>query len=105
MIISMLGLIDIMAGVILIIGGLPFFQGHGLVITLAAVLIIKGVFSWLSNLAAKDGLKIDPMGILDIFSGILLISIFSGFFLFFYAYFGVILVIIGVYSFVVGLIK
>ena len=106
MIITVLGLLDIIAGLILIVGGLPFFPGHGLVITIAAALIIKGVFSWLSNLAAGDkGLKIDPMGILDIFSGMLLISIYSGVFMFFYTYFGIILVILGIYSFVVGLIK
>ena len=106
MIITLLGLFDIIAGIILVVGGLEVFPGNGFVVGIAAVLIIKGVWSWLVNLSSGDsGLKFDPMGILDIVSGLLLISVFSGFFLFFFVYIGIIELIKGVYSFVIGLVK
>ena len=106
MIISVLGIFDIIAGIMLAVGGLPHLQANGLVIFIASIMIIKGAWSWLSNLAMPDkGLKLDPMGILDIVSGIMLLAIFSGFFLFFFTYFGVILIIKGVYSFVIGVVK
>jgi hypothetical protein len=105
MILTVLGIFDIIAGIMLAVGGLPYLPGHGLVITIAIIMIIKGGWSWLSNIASPKGLNIDPMGILDIIAGLLLISVFSGFFLFFFSYFGVILIIKGIYSFVVGLVK
>ena len=106
MIISVLGLIDILAGAILVIGGFSYFHGNGLVITVAAIMLIKGGWSWLTNLAAgKNGLKLDPMGILDIISAFMLFLVFSDFFLFFFAYFGLMLIIKGIYSFVIGVVK
>jgi hypothetical protein len=105
MIISILGIIDIVVGIILVVGGLPIFQNHGLVITLAILMLIKGGWTWISNIADPNGLNFDPMGILDIITGLLLVSIYSGFFLFFFAYIGVILIIKGIYSFVVGVVK
>ncbi len=106
MIITILGILDLISGAIITLGGLEAFQGNGLVLTMAMIMVIKGVWSWLNNLAQPDkGLKFDPMGILDIITGVLLYSVFSGFFLFFFAYFGIILLIKGVYSFVIGLIK
>ncbi len=106
MIITILGLVDIIAGIILAVGGLPHFPGNGFVITIAIIMIIKGGWSWLSNLAMPDkGLKFDPMGILDIITGLFLVLVFSGIFFFFFAYLGIMLIIKGVYSFVVGLVK
>ena len=105
MIVSVLGIIDIIAGVMLSVGGLSYFHGNGLVLTFAAIMLIKGVWSWLTNLAMPTGIKIDPMGILDIISALLLFLVFSGFFLYFFAYLGIILIIKGIYSFVVGVIK
>ncbi len=105
MIISILGIFDIIAGIMLAVGGLPYFPGHGLVITIAAIMVVKGAWSWLNNLATPTGLKLDPMGILDVISGLLLISVYLGFFMFFFAYFGIILIIKGIYSFVIGLVK
>jgi uncharacterized membrane protein HdeD (DUF308 family) len=105
-IITVLGIFDIIAGIILAVGGLTVFPGNGLVITLAFIMIIKGIYSWISNLAAAEGgLKIDPMGILDILAGIILVMIFSNMYFFFFAYLGIIEIIKGVYSFVVGLTK
>ena len=105
MIIAVLGIFDILAGIILAVCGLPYFPGNGFVMTVAIIMLIKGGWSWLSNLATPTGLKLDPMGILDIIGGLLLISVFSGFFTFFFAYFGIILIIKGIYSFVIGLVK
>lgn len=106
MIVSVLGIIDIIAGIMLALGGLSYFHGNGLVLTFAVILVIKGVWSWLTNLAMPDkGLKIDPMGILDIISALMLFLVYSGFFQFFFTYFGIILIIKGIYSFVVGVVK
>ncbi len=105
MILAILGMFDIIAGIILAVGGLPQFPGNGFVITIAAVMLIKGGWSWLSNIADPRGLNFDPMGILDIVTGLLLIFIFSGMFFFFFAYLGILLIIKGVYSFVVGLVN
>lgn len=68
-------------------------------------MILKGGWSWISNVASPQGLNIDPMGILDVLAGLILLLVFSGLFLFFFAYFGILLIIKGVYSFVVGLVK
>jgi hypothetical protein len=105
MIISILGLIDIIAGIILIVGGLPYFQGSSLVFGVAVLMIIKGIWSWLTNIASPQGLNLDPMGILDIITGLLLFLVISGVFFSIFALLGVLVIIKGVYSFVVGLVK
>ena len=105
MIISLLGLVDIVAGIILILGGLPYFHGSSLVFGVAVLAIIKGAWSWLTNIASPTGLKLDPMGILDIITGLLLFLVMSGVFFSVFALIGVLAIIKGVYSFVVGLVK
>ena len=103
MIIVILGIIDIIAGIVLTFSGLDVFHGNGIVFFLAIAMILKGAWSWLNNL--MSGFKLDFMGVLDIVVGILMLLTFGGFFLFFFAYFGIMEVIKGVYSFVVGLVR
>lgn len=103
MIIAILGIIDVIAGIVLALGGIPAFHGNGMVMVIAAIAIGKGIWSWINNLTA--GFKLDFMGILDIVTGILLLSVFGGFFLFFFVYIGVIEMIKGAYSFIVGCIR
>jgi hypothetical protein len=105
MILSILGIVDIIAGIILVVGGLPQFPGNSFVVGIAAIMIIKGLWSWISNVASPEGLNIDPMGILDILIGLLVLLVFSGVFFSFFALLGVLVIIKGVYSFVVGLVK
>jgi hypothetical protein len=103
MIIAVLGIIDVIVGIILAFGGMPVFQGNGIVFAFAILIILKGIWSWINNLTA--GFKLDFMGVLDIVTGIFLLFISAGFFLFFFVYFGVMEIIKGVYSFAIGVLK
>jgi uncharacterized membrane protein HdeD (DUF308 family) len=102
-IIAALGFIDIVIGIVLVLGGLPVFRGNWVAAVLGVAIIVKGIWSWLNNLAA--GMKLDFMGILDIVAGILVLALSGGGYLFFFAYFGIMEIIKGIYSFVVGLVK
>lgn len=100
MIIALLGIIDLIAGIVLSLGGMPVFHGNALVFLFGVVVLAKGLYSWVAALSKK--FVLDLPGILDIAAGILLISTSGGFFLFFFAYFGVMEIIKGAYSFLVG---
>ena len=106
-IIVILGIIDVIAGIILALGGFGFFQGNALVFFFAVAMIGKGIWSWICNIAdaGGKGTKLDFMGVLDIIAGIMMFLAFSGFFLFFFIYFGVMVLIKGAYSFMMGCIR
>jgi hypothetical protein len=107
MIVAILGLVDIVAGIILAAGGLGVFHMNPLAWSVAIALIVKGAWSWIHNLATtgSGGTKLDFMGIIDIVSGVMIVSSVYGFFMFFFLYFGVILMIKGVYSFFCGVTR
>jgi uncharacterized membrane protein HdeD (DUF308 family) len=103
MILAVLGIVDVIAGIMLSLGWLPYMQGNALVFVVAVIVMIKGAWSWIAALAASQ--KLDFLGILDLVVGIMLLSTSGGFFLFFFTYVGIIDIIKGIYSAFVGVAK
>ena len=103
MFLAILGVLDILGGVLLAIAGFIPYTGSGFILTLGVVFIIKGIISYLA--AAAKGFFFDLMGVLDLIAGIMLVLATHDFILFFFPYIGILLIIKGVYSFVMGLVK
>ncbi len=103
MFLAILGMLDILGGIILAISGFIPYTGSGFVFTLGIVFIMKGIFSYLT--AAAKGFFLDLMGVLDLIAGIMLVLATWGILIFFFPYIGILLIIKGVYSFVMGLLK
>jgi hypothetical protein len=103
MFLAILGILDIIGGVLLGLSGFIPYMGSGFVSFFGIILIVKGIISWISG--AVKGFFLDFMGVLDIIAGIMLILATYGFVLFFFPYIGILLALKGIYSFVIGVIK
>lgn len=103
MFLAILGVLDLIAGALLGFSGMFTYAGSGFVMVIGIILLIKGIGSYLA--AAANAFFFDFMGILDIVSAIMLILATFGFVVFFFPYFGIFMVIKGVYSIAMGLIK
>ena len=103
MIVAILGILDAIAGLLLALGGMPILSGNSIVFFIAIAMIVKGIYSWIA--ACTKNYKLDFFGFLDIGTGLLLLLTFGGFFFFFFAYIGIIEIIKGAYSFMVGSMK
>jgi len=103
MLLAILGVLDLIGGIILALSGFIPYTGSGFIFTLGIIFIIKGIISYLSG--AARGFFLDFMGILDLISGIMLILATYGFVIFFFPYIGILLILKGVYSLIIGLIK
>jgi hypothetical protein len=103
MFLAILGVLDIIGGILLGLSGFIPYIGSGFVSFFGIILIMKGIISWISG--AAKGFFLDFMGILDIIAGIMLILATYGFVIFFFPYIGILLLLKGIYSFVIGVIK
>lgn len=103
MILAVLGVLDLICGALLGLSGLIGYVGSGFVSTLAIIMIIKGIISYVSG--AASGFFLDFMGVLDMIAGVMLMLATWGFVLFFFPYFGLLLLLKGVYSIIIGIIK
>jgi hypothetical protein len=103
MLLVILGVLDVLGGILLAISGFIPYEGSGFILTLGAVFVLKGIISYLA--AAAKGFLFDLLGILDLIAGIMLILATYGFVVFFFPYVGILLIIKGAYSFVMGLLK
>jgi len=76
LIIAVLGIIDVIAGIVLSVGGFGIFQFNPLVMIFAVIMIVKGAWSIIHNMATagSKGTKFDFMGIFDFTVGLLLLS-------------------------------
>lgn len=102
MFLALLGLLDVIAGIILGLSGFVSYTESGFVFMIGGVLIIKGILSYLSG--AAKGFYLDFMGILDIIAGSMLVLTTWGIVLFFFPYFGVLLLLKGLYSLLIGML-
>ena len=100
MLLWILGIIDIVAGAALSLGGLIPYIGNGFIGTIAAIMIIKGVWSIIS--AAANAFFFDIIGILDLVVGIMLLLTTLGIFLNFFVYLGIALILKGLWSIIAG---
>ena len=103
MFLFILGIVDLVAGTMLGMSGIIGLDGNSLVLFLGLLMIVKGIVSYLAG--AAKGFYMDFMGILDLVSGIMLILAFYGFVLFFFPYIGLLLLLKGVYSMIMGLVR
>ena len=101
MLLLILGMVDVIAGGILALFGLPLLRGNGFVLSLGILMLIKGVISYL--LACANRFYFDVMGVLDLIAGALLLMVVYGIGLFFFPYVGILVIIKGIYSSVVWL--
>ncbi len=103
MFLAILGVLDIIGGVLLGLSGFIPYVGSGFVSAFGFILIIKGIISYISG--AAKGFFLDFMGILDIIAGIMLILATWGFVVFFFPYIGILLALKGIYSVIIGVVK
>ena len=100
-----IGLLDIIAGIMLSAGGLPYLPGNGFVITIGAVMLIKGAWFALTGVSKGKGKMFRDLfeGGLDIVSGLLLALLYFGTFFSLFAIPGVLVIIKGVWYLLEGL--
>ncbi len=100
-----LGLLDIMAGIMLSAGGLPYLPGNGFVVTIGSIMLIKGAWFFMTGVGKGRGkmLKDVSEGGLDFVSGMLLAMVYSGTFLSLFAIPGILMIIKGAWYFFEGL--
>lgn len=103
MFLFVLGILDLIAGIILGLSGFVPYTENGFVFFLGLIIVIKGIVSFL--MGAAKGFYLDFMGLLDIVAGAMLMIATTGFMLFFFPYIGIILIFKGLYSMLIGLVK
>lgn len=103
MFLAILGILDLIGGIILGLSGMIPYTENGFVFMIGIILVFKGIISYLSG--AAKGFFLDFMGILDIIAGFMLIMATWGFMLFFFVYFGILMILKGTYSMLIGLLK
>ena len=101
MLLLLLGILDMIAGIILGLSGFVTFNESSFVLYLGIIMIVKGIVSYLTG--AAKGFYMDFMGILDIIGGMLMILAATGFVLFFFPYIGLLLLLKGAYSMLIGI--
>lgn len=102
MFLVVLGLIDIIIGIVLALSGVVKFTGSSLVFYIAVIAIIKGIYSILAAMAGR--FYFDFLGVLDLLSGIFLYFATTGTVLSFFLYVGIIMIIKGFYSTIMGMV-
>lgn len=101
MLLLILGILDIVVG-----GALWWSSGNALVgvamvVVFGIIWILKGLWSILS--AAADGFFFDLLGIFDLVSGVFLVLSYLNFSFGFFFYMALLMVLKGIYSFLIGM--
>lgn len=96
---------DVLAGIILSAGGLGFLPGNGFVLSLGIIMLLKGGWFLLAALSKGNGRSAKSIieSLLDLVAGLLVFSVFSGFFHPLFAIIGVLVLIKGAWYLVEGL--
>ncbi|MBU0530665.1 MAG: hypothetical protein ABIH52_03160 [Candidatus Aenigmatarchaeota archaeon] len=95
-------LIDLLVGIALATSAYFDFAGNNLIFYLAIVGLLKGVYSILTAMAA--GFYYDVIGWIDVVAGILLMTTTWGIASHIFLYLGIIVILKGIYSFMMGLV-
>ncbi len=93
-----LGLIDIIAGIFLILN-----VSAGVAFTLGIIMALKGLWSIIASAAA--GFYFEFPGIFDFIGGIFLFLVSQGVFFEFFLYIGLLLLLKGIYSLIISMIS
>ena len=103
MFLVVLGALDIIVGVLLgIATGNPFL-GSGFIFAFGVIWVLKGLFSVLSSVAS--GFYFDVMGVMDLVTGLFLLLSTNGIVFWFFLHLGILMVLKGLYSFIIGWIS
>lgn len=103
MFLVILGLVDIIVGIILGVSGFFDFVGISIIFIIGIIAVLKGIYSVVTALAS--GFYFDLLGVFDIISGILIYLAYSGIVYGFFVYIGIIMIIKGLYSLVMGFVS
>lgn len=103
MILLVLGILDMISGSVLSLSTTFDMVGNSMVFLFAVIFIIKGLWSLLASISA--GFYFDLLGLTDILASILLFLANVGLVHNFFIYIGIIVVLKGIYSFVMGVIE
>lgn len=103
MILAILGLIDMVAGGMLIIGKTLGLQGSSLIFYFFVFFLVKGLYSVGTAFAA--GFFMDLLGFIDLATAAFLLFSFWGLSLGFVFWVGILMVLKGMYSFVMYLVE
>lgn len=104
---AVLGVLDILGGILLITGGFIPYGGSGFILTVAGVFIAKGILLVIyGKLGGKGGYDLGYMGggFLDIITGILFTAMFYNIYFFIFPIMGIIMIVKGVISFVKSIV-
>jgi hypothetical protein len=101
---ALIGLFDLLAGFLLIAGGLPYLPGNGLVISMAAIMFLKGGWFLLSELSMSSGRNNWNVyaGAINLVCGVLIAVIYLGFFHPVFYIPGILVLLNGAWNFVKG---
>lgn len=101
MIIVILGILDVIAGIAVALAQLFHLTGSAFALYLGVIFILKALYSILTALAA--GFPFDVLGWLDLIAGIVLMLLYWGFPVSFAFWVGIIMILKGVYSILLGI--
>ncbi len=104
---AVLGVLDILGGILLIAGGFIPYGGSGFILTVAGVFIAKGILLMIyGKLGGKGGYDLGYIvgGFLDIITGILFTAMFYNIYFFIFPIMGIIMIVKGVISFVKSIV-
>ena len=97
-----LGIIDLIIGVLLVVSPAGGLVGNSIVFVLGIIALLKGLYSVLA--AAGAGFFFDILGWLDLIAGIFLLLANWGIVFGFFLYVGILMILKAFYSAIVGLI-
>jgi uncharacterized membrane protein HdeD (DUF308 family) len=100
--VAILGILDIIFGAVLAASTFAELSGNVWVMLFGVLAIIKGLYSVAT--AAGAGFYLDVLGWLDLVVGVMLLMVNWGFGFPFFLYFGILLILKGIYSFFVGMV-
>lgn len=100
MFLMLLGVLDIIGGLLLALSGTIPLSGNGFVLFFAVALVLKALWSILTALGG--GFKYDLLGLVDLLSGACLYLVTIGWNTEIFLYLGILVLIKGLWSFVMG---
>ncbi len=97
-----LGILDLLAGIVIALSTVLSFSGNTIVFWLAVLFLLKGFYSLITAFAS--GFFLDFLGFLDIIGGGFLLLAHWDISFVFVLWLGVIMVLKGIYSMVIGFV-
>ncbi len=100
---AVLGVLDILGGILLIVGGVIPYGGSGFILTVGGVFLAKGILLMIyGSFGGKGGYDLIAIlgGLLDVIAGLLLVALFYNVYFFLFPVMSIIMIVKGVIGFV-----